>query len=360
MTLADFFADHTYRMVFFGTGLIGLVAGALGSFAYLRKQSLVSDVVSHSALPGTLVAFLIAGAIPGLGGRNMAALIIGAIVAGALAAWYSNAVAATSKIRIDTAMAVTLTVFFGAGMVLMRVITNRPFPDKGGIQDYLFGNASVITRADLVTSLAVGVVALAPMLLLWKEFQIRTFDPAHATSLGFRPGLIDGIMFTCIVVATVIGVKAVGLVLMVAFVVTPPAAARQWTRSLPTMVGLSAAIGAVGSGVGAYLSIALGKIPTGPLIVITLFVIFLVSMLFAPRRSVVTQAIARVRGRADLARELRAQAPARAGAGLDALTGTGNGAVNGAANGVVNGTGNGTGNGAVNGAVNGSRREVAR
>lgn len=307
MSFADFFADHTYRMMFFGTALIGLVAGALGSFAYLRKQSLVSDVVSHAALPGTLVAFLVATAIPGLSGRNMIGLIIGAVVAGALAAWYANTVAETSKIRIDTAMAVTLTVFFGAGMVLMRIITNRPYPDKGGIQDYLFGNASVITRADLLTSIVVGALALVPMLLLWKEFQVRTFDPVHSSVLGFKAGIIDGIMFTCIVVATVIGVKAVGLVLMVAFVVTPPAAARQWTRSLPTMVCLSAAIGAVGSGVGAYLSIALGKVPTGPLIVLTLFAIFLVSMLFAPRRSVVTKAVTRARGRASLARELRAE-----------------------------------------------------
>ena len=282
MSFADFFADHTYRMVFFGTALIGLVAGALGSFAYLRKQSLVSDVVSHAALPGTLVAFLVATAIPGLSGRNMIGLIIGAVVAGALAAWYANTVAETSKIRIDTAMAVTLTVFFGAGMVLMRIITNRPYPDKGGIQDYLFGNASVITRADLLTSIVVGALALVPMLLLWKEFQVRTFDPVHSSVLGFKAGIIDGIMFTCIVVATVIGVKAVGLVLMVAFV-------------------------AVGSGVGAYLSIALGKVPTGPLIVLTLFAIFLVSMLFAPRRSVVTKAVTRARGRASLARELRAE-----------------------------------------------------
>ena len=310
MTPADFFADHTFRMVFFGTATIGLVAGAIGSFADLRKQSLVSDVISHAALPGTLVAFLVGAAIPGIGGRNMAGLVVGAILAGVAAAWYANAVAETSKIRIDTAMAVTLTVFFGAGMLLMRIIANRPFPGKGGIQDYLFGNASVITRADLATSLAIGFAALAPMLLLWKEYQIRTFDPVHSSVLGFRAALLDGIMFTSIVIATVIGVKAVGLVLMVAFVVTPPAAARQWTRSLPTMVALSAAIGAVGSGVGAYASIALGSVPTGPLIVLTLFTIFLVSVLFAPRRSVVTQALGRARGRRRLKRELEAEAAA--------------------------------------------------
>ena len=201
-------------------------------------------------------------------------------------------------------MAVSLTIFFGAGMLLMRIVTNSSLPGKGGIQDYLFGNASVITLADLTTSVVVGGIALLLMLLFWKEFALRTFDPDHSTVLGFGARTVDTLMFTTIVIATVIGVKAVGLVLMVAFVVTPPAAARQWTRTLPGMVALSATFGALGSGVGAYLSIVGGKIPTGPLIVLTLFAIFVVSLLLSPRRSVITRIIGRTRARAALKREL--------------------------------------------------------
>ena len=304
MSPLEFFLNHTYRMVFLGTAVIGLVAGALGSFAYLRKQSLISDVISHSALPGTLLAFLTFGLLLGGDGRNMLGLILGAVVVGTLAVLFANGVARISKIRIDTAMAVSLTIFFGAGMLLMRYISNGPFPGKGGIQDYLFGNASVITVADLITSITVGACALALMLLFWKEFALRTFDADHSSVLGFRGRTIDTLMFTTIVIATVIGVKAVGLVLMVAFVVTPPAAARQWTRTLPTMVALSAAFGAIGSGVGAYLSIVLGNVPTGPLIVLTLFAILLVSLVASPRRSIITRLIARNRARATLKREL--------------------------------------------------------
>lgn len=307
MDLVSFFADHTYRMVFLGTAVIGLVAGALGSFAYLRKQSLVSDVISHAALPGTLLAFLVAVVVLGVDGRNMLGLILGAVVIGTLAVLLANGVAASSKIRIDTAMAISLTVFFGGGMLLLRIIANGAFPGKGGIQDYLFGNASVVTIADLATSIGVGAVALALMVVFWKEFALRTFDPAHAAVLGFRAGVVDALMFTTIVIATVIGVKAVGLVLMVAFVVTPPAAARQWTRTLPGMVALSAVFGAVGSGIGAYLSIALGRVPTGPLIVLALFAILLVSLIASPRRSIVTRAVARARTRAALRRELLAE-----------------------------------------------------
>lgn len=304
MSPADFFADHTYRMVLLGTMTIGLVAGALGSFAYLRRQSLISDVISHAALPGTLLAFLFAVVVLGADGRTMLGLIVGAVVVGTLAALFANGVSRTTKIRIDTAMAVTLAIFFGAGMLLMRIIADGAYPGKGGIQDYLFGNASVITVSDLVTSISVGAVALILMLVLWKEFALHTFDPDHATVLGFRARMIDPLMFTTIVIATVIGVKAVGLVLMVAFIVTPPAAARQWTRTLPGMVTLSAVFGAVGSGVGAYLSIALGTIPTGPLIVLTLFLIFVVSLLVSPRRSIITRLLERRRARAALERDL--------------------------------------------------------
>ncbi|MBM7795964.1 metal ABC transporter permease [Pseudoglutamicibacter albus] len=304
MSLIEFFSNHTYRMVFFGTMTIGLVAGALGSFAYLRKQSLISDVISHAALPGTLLAFLTAVGVLGTDGRNMIGLILGAVIVGTIAVLFANGISLTSKIRIDTAMAISLTVFFGGGMLLMRIIANGAYPGKGGIQDYLFGNASVITVADLATSITIGVIVVALMLVFWKEFTLRSFDPDHSTVLGFRARTIDTLMFVTIVIATVIGVKAVGLVLMVAFVVTPPAAARQWTRTLPSMVALSAVIGGVGSGVGAYLSIVLGKVPTGPLIVLTLFAIFLVSLLFAPRRSIITRAVSRARARAHLKREL--------------------------------------------------------
>lgn len=300
----EFFGNHTFRMVFFGTTVIGLVAGALGSFAYLRKQSLISDVIGHSALPGALLAFLIAVVVFDVNGRNMLGLIIGAVVTGTLAALFANSISARTKIRIDTAMAISLTMFFGFGMILLRVISNGLFPGKGGINDYLFGNASVITIADLNTSIAVGALALVLMLVFWKEFALRTFDPVLSTLLGFRARAIDTVMFTTIVIAIVIGVKAVGVVLMIAFVVTPPAAARQWTTTLPAMVALSAAFGAVGSGVGAYLSILLGNVPSGPVIVLTLFAIFLFSLLASPRRSVITTALRRARAREALRRDL--------------------------------------------------------
>lgn len=304
---AEFFANHTFRTVFFGSVVIGLVAGALGSFAYLRKQSLISDVISHAALPGTLGAFLLAIIALQIDGRNMAVLMLGAIIAGSLAVGMAQYVTGATKLSIDAAMAVTLSFFFGAGMLLMRIISNGAFPGKGGIQDYLFGNASVMTRADLAASVSVGAFALLLVAVFWKEFTLRTFDPGHSTVLGFNPRVVDALMFTTIVIAIVIGVKAVGLVLMVAFVVTPPAAARQRTRTLPAMVVLAGLIGGFSSGLGAYLSIAAGGVPTGPLIVLTLFAFLVLSLLLAPGRSLITRARGRARQRRILRHQLIAE-----------------------------------------------------
>lgn len=319
MSPLEVVADHTYRMVLLGTATIGLVAGALGSFAYLRKQSLISDVISHSALPGTLIAFLVCVGV-GIDGRSMPALIVGAIVVGTIAVVFANAISRLSIIRIDAAMAIALTLFFGVGMLLLRNITNGDFPGKGGISSYLFGNASVITYGDLITSLVVGAAALGLTALFWKEFALRTFDPDHCEVLGFRGRTVDLAMFTTIVIATVIGVKAVGLVLMVAFVVTPPAAARQWVHTLPAMVLTSAGIGAFGSALGAYLSIALGGLATGPLIVLTLFAIFVLSLIFAPDRSVLTGWNRRRRARRELL--LRLQHHSTAATSTPDITGT--------------------------------------
>ncbi|MEM0934270.1 MAG: metal ABC transporter permease [Pseudomonadota bacterium] len=306
MDPTEFFGNHVFRMVFFGTTVIGVVSGALGAFAYLRKQSLISDVIGHAALPGAMLAFLTAVLVLDVSGRNMLLLIVGAVITGTLSALFANAVAARTKIAIDTAMAISLTTFFGLGMLLLRIITNNPYPGKGGIQDYLLGNAANITRADLITSVAVGAFAVLVMVVFWKEFTLRTFDPVLSTMLGFRARVIDTLMFSTIVIAIVIGVKAVGFVLMVAFIVTPPAAARQWTNTLPGMVFLSALFGGLGSGLGAYLSIALGNVPTGPVIVLVLFAIFVVSLLASPRRSIVATAMRRVRARQALRRELNA------------------------------------------------------
>lgn len=304
MNLIEFFTDYTYRTVFIGTTLTGVFAGALGTFAYLRKQSLIGDVVAHSALPGALGAFILAVSVLGIDGRSMALLTAGAVLTGTAAVGCFRLIDGASKLSTDTSMAIVLTTFFGAGLLLLRLISNGDYPGKGGIHDYLFGNASVLTRNDIHTIAIVGAVVLTVVLLFWKEFTLRSWDSEASQVMGYSGRVIDTIMFASLAFAIVIGVKSVGVVLMVAFVVTPPAAARQWVKTMPAMVALSAFIGGLGSAMGAYISIAYAEIPTGPAIVLTLFAVFVLSLLAAPGRSIINSVVTRSRLRRRLVAEL--------------------------------------------------------
>lgn len=293
MTIIDFFSDHTFRTVLIGTVVVGVTAGALGCFTYLRKQTLIADVVSHSALPGAMAFFLLASVIHGINGRNLIGLAAGSLITGSLAAFTTQWLIAKTKLKPDAAMSVSLVAYFSVGMLLLNIITQGDFPEKGGIQNYLFGNASTLTQSDLIITAAITTIALIGMLLFWKELKLASFDINYASASGFKRQLLDGLLFTTVVTAIVIGVKAVGLILMIAFVISPAAAARQWTRSLRGMVILAAAIGGGSASLGSYLSVQYGNIPTGPVIVLILFIVVLLSLFLAPRRGL----IAKLRGK---------------------------------------------------------------
>lgn len=302
--LVGLLTDHTVRIVSAGSAIIGFVAGSLGCFAYLRRQSLVGDVVSHASLSGITIAFIVGVTLFGSVGRSMLGLLIGASVFGTISVLFSALVTRHSKIKPDTAMAVALALFFGGGLTLMRVIQAGPFVGKAGLDSYIFGQAAAMTRADLRVIMIFGALSVLLMALNWKEFKVYTFDPALAEMLGFRGRIVEPLMLATIVMAIVIGLKAVGIILMIAFVIAPPSAARQWTHSLGGMVILSGIFGAVASVVGSIASVLVGDIPTGPAIVLTLSVIVVLSLLFAPQRSIVMREIRIARTRRRLIREL--------------------------------------------------------
>lgn len=300
MSLIEFLSEYTYRTVVTGTTAIGIIAGVLGCFLYLRRQSLLSDVIGHSATLGVMLAFLFSALVLGIDGRSMVVLVIGSMLTGVVAVMLSTWISRTTPLGEEVAMAIILALFFGGGMALLRVIEHSSIPGRGGLADYLFGNASTMTREDVNSIIGFGIILLAIVALFWKEFSLFTFDPLFTATIGFSHRVLNPVMFSAIVCAVVLGLKAAGLVLMVAFAIVPPAAARQWVRSLRAMVVLSGVIGAVGAVVGTWLSVSIGRIPTGPMIVIVLTAIFLVSLFFAPGRSTIMRAVMRRRKRIEL------------------------------------------------------------
>lgn len=307
--LIEFLTNYTFRTMLIGTTLIGATSGALGCFLYLRKQSLISDVIGHSAVAGVMLAFIFATSVMAINGRSMMVLTIGSIISSTIAVLMSNWIARDSRIGIDAAMAICLSLFYGGGMVLMRLITQSSLQGRGGIDKYMFGNASTLVHDDLVTIAFFGGLACLIMVIFWKEFKVSTFDPILATTMGFSAKILNPLLFTTATVAVVIGVKAVGLILIIAFAIMPAAAARQWTKRLSTMVILASIIGALAGAFGSYLSVNIGKVPTGPVVVIVLFVIFLLSLTFAPERSVVRRSMVRRAKQREFRRALAQQMP---------------------------------------------------
>lgn len=274
------FSDYTFQTVALGSALLGLISGVLGSFAVLRKQSLLGDGVSHAALPGVVMAFLLSGS------KNTEVLLLGALLSGLLATLFIVGVVRHTRVKFDSALALVMSVFFGLGLVLLTYVQKIPNSNQAGLKRFIFGQASTLLRRDIILMAFCGLVLLLLVLLFWKEFKLFTFDPDFAQSLGFAPKKLNLLLSFMIVLAIIIGLQTVGVILMSAMLITPAVAARQWTNKLWVMVSLSALFGAVSGVVGTAASSLVPKLPTGPAIVVCVSAIVAVSVLFAPGRGI--------------------------------------------------------------------------
>lgn len=303
MDLLGLLSDYTFQNVVIGASLLGVVAGVLGSFALLRQQSLLGDTLSHAALPGICIGFLLVGA------RELSALLAGALVSGAAAALFVVAVTRWTRLKTDAALGAALSLGFALGIVLLSYIQNRGSAAQAGLESFLFGQAAALLRSDLWLLGGTAAVALLLVLALWKELKLVTFDPVYAATLGLPVAALEALLTVMVALAVVVGLQLVGVVLMAAMVIAPPAAARQWVRSLGAMVALSAAFGVLSGVAGAGISASYPGLATGPVVVLAASALALVSLVFAPGRGLLSE---RMRSR-------RLQARLRGGVVLDIL-----------------------------------------
>lgn len=277
----ELFSDYTFRTVAMGAAMLGIVSGALGTFAVLRKQSLLGDAISHAALPGIALAFLLTGS------KTPIVLMTGALAAGWISTLLVLAMTATTRISYDSALGTVLSVFFGAGLVLLTMIQKMPDANQAGLSTFLFGQAAALVKEEVWTMCILGSGALIPTIIFWKEFKILSFDPEFGRSLGLPIRLLDILLTSLLVVAIVIGLQTVGVVLMSAMIIAPAVAARQWTNRLGIMVLLGATFGALSGISGAFLSSSISHLPTGPTIVLCISGIVFISLLLAPNRGII-------------------------------------------------------------------------
>ena len=298
MELSDYFSqlfsDYTLRTITLGTAILGAICGMLGSFAVLRKQSLLGDAISHAALPGIAIAFLITGT------KDTNVLLIGALVSGLIGTFWIRGMVTKTHLKSDTALGLVLSLFFGFGMLLLTYIQKQPNANQAGLDKYLFGQAATLVESDVWLMAIVTAVCLVIMLLFWKEFKILLFDADYTKTLGFNTRFIDILITFFIVLAIVLGLQTVGVVLMSAMLLAPAAAARQWTNRLSVMVMLAAVFGAFSGVFGTAISASQNNLSTGPVIVLVAGVFVLFSFIFSPGRGILFKQIRFYQNRRDL------------------------------------------------------------
>ena len=288
------FSDYTLRTITLGTAVLGAVTGMLGSFAVLRKQSLLGDAISHAALPGIALAFLITGS------KDTNVLLIGALISGLIGAFWIRGITTKTHLKSDTALGLILSIFFGFGILLLTFIQKQPNADQAGLDKYLFGQAATLVESDVwLMSLVTGLCLLV-LLLFWKEFKILLFDKDYALTLGFNTKFIDVLITSFIVLAIVLGLQTVGVILMSAMLLAPASAARQWTNSLGMMVFIAAMLGASAGVFGTAISATQSNLSTGPVIVLVASVFVLVSFILSPKRGLLFKQIRLMKNRNDL------------------------------------------------------------
>lgn len=286
--------DYTFMIVAIGASLLGAVSGALGTYAVLRRQSLLGDAISHAALPGIAIAFLLTGS------KTPLILVLGAAIAGWLGTLFIMSIVRMTRIKYDSALGIVLSTFFGFGLVLHTLIQRTGNANQAGLDTFLFGQAATILERDVFTIGILGGIAILITLIFWKELKLLVFDEGFAASLGFSTRALDILLTSLLVIAIVLGLQAVGAVLMSAMLVAPAVAARQWTDRLSVMVLLAAFFGALAGVGGTIISSSASRIPTGPTIVLCATVVVGFSIIFAANRGLLWDWIRQRRNRQGL------------------------------------------------------------
>ena len=261
-----------------GTTLLAASSSVVGAFSYLKGQSLVGDAIAHALLPGVVLAFILGGI------RNSGFLILGALISGLLAHYGIGYLENKTKLKSDTAVSLVLSTFFGFGIMLMSYIQRTGQGQQAGLERFLLGKAAAITMQDIYFFSALALVLIIGVGLFYKGFQLMTFNEDFAHAIGLPMPLIRFTFTVLTVLAITIGIQTVGVVLMAALLITPSAAARVWTNSLPAMLALAASFAGVAAVMGTYISSVLPKMPTGPWVVLVLAFFGFSSLLFAPKR----------------------------------------------------------------------------
>ncbi len=281
---------YNATLVTLGAGILGVAGGVGGSFLFLRKRALVSDAVSHATLPGVGLAFVLMVALGG-DGRNLIGLLAGGAVSAAIGLLCVNWLSTRTRLAEDAAIGAVLSVFFGFGIVVLTYIQTMSSGRQAGLESFLLGSTAGMLQSDALVLVLAAALTLALVLILRRPLTLVAFDPDFARATGRNVNRIDLAMMGIVLAVTVVGLKIVGLILIVALLIIPPVTARFWTERVDRVLLGAGIVGGLSGYVGAAISAAVPDVPRGPIIVLVSFVLFMLSLLCAPGRGVVSSVV---------------------------------------------------------------------
>jgi manganese/zinc/iron transport system permease protein len=282
-TITSILQDYTFQVVAMGTGILGLMSGVIGTFTTLQEESLLGDALSHAALPGIVIGFMV------IGRKEWAFMLGGAAISGLIATFLIQWMSKSGKVKFDNALSLILSSFFGLGLVLMTYVQSQPNSNQAGIENFIYGQAASMLVRDVQALIIASIICLFLILIFWKELKVYTFDKKFAQTIGLNTRFIQTLISAIMIVTIILGLESVGVILMSGLLVGPAVAARQWTDRLNIMVILAGIFGFVSGIVGTLFSSMYTQVPTGPSIIVVLSIIIFISLLFAPNRGLIAK-----------------------------------------------------------------------
>lgn len=278
MSTITMFIDQVMRYSYLQQGLlaavlVGIICGVIGCFIILRGMALMGDAISHAVLPGVVIAYMIG-----------ASFFVGAVITGVLTALSIGYVSQNSRIKDDSAIGIMFTAAFALGIVLITGLRGTGID----LWHILFGNVLAVSRGDLWVTFGIGIFVLAMIVIFYRPLLISTFDPIMAKATGVPVQLIHYLLMLLLSLVTVASLKTVGIVLVVAMLITPGATAYLLTDRLPVMILLSAGFGVISAVVGIFFSVVY-DVASGASIVLVASVLFGLAFFFSPKQGVLTK-----------------------------------------------------------------------
>lgn len=280
-------SEYTFlQNAMFTSIMVGVICGVIGCFIVLRGMALMGEAISHAVLPGVALSFMV--------GMNF---FYGAVLTGVLTALGIGYVDQNSRIKSDSAIGIVFSFFFALGIILITQAQSSI-----DLNTILFGNVLTVRPSDMWATFIIGAIVILVVILFYKELLVSTFDPVMSAAYGLRNRLIHYMLMILLTLVTVASLQTVGVILVVAMLITPASTAYLLTNRLSIMIFLSAGFGVLSAVIGLYFSFVY-DLSSGAVIVITTTTIFALAFTFSPKQGVLWRFIRDKRTKAALENE---------------------------------------------------------